>query len=114
MNFALSRSQAYKDSVKQFSLQKKRLRQRVQKVVFGVLTGALSGAGLYFDLSASSAINRADNAAVEYDAGYNNFSVQRATYYKNRDDAKKVINSRNILFEAAGVCLLGFGLSFVF
>lgn len=114
LNTTLNRSQAYKDSVKHVLQKQKRARQVVYKIIFGTLTAALAGAGAYFDMTASSALSKADEAAVLYDASRDTFQPYRDTYYNNRKVASDGIGKRNILFGASGVCLIGFGFSFVF
>jgi hypothetical protein len=110
----LERSQEHKDSVGLISVKKKRVRRGVQKFFLSVITIALAGAGGYYDLEAKSYLSLSNDASAAYDAAHDNFDVHRATYYQNRDRAKKMLKYRNILCGSAGVSLLAFGFSFVF
>ncbi len=116
LELQMDRSQEWKDSVKTVVLKKKQGRQRVQKIVFGVLTMAFTGAGVFYDDYAKSQLKAADVEAAAYDASVTTDGCvnHRSAYNQNISNARKAINFRNTFLGVAGGCLVGVGLSFVF
>ena len=86
--------------------------------VFGSMGIAMVAAGAYFDWKAYKYLAKAEDASDSYD-GINTrnqtmITKEKDRYELNRKYAKKQIIYRNIIYGAAGVCLGGFYLSFVF
>jgi hypothetical protein len=115
-SFKMEQTQAVKDSL--FAVKKalRRRRQLISSTAFGGVGLATAIAGAYYEW-------KAYNYMAEMDKAYNNYkkaesaqecSKNRALYEEKRKSAQKPIRYRNVLYSAAGLCLIGFYLSFVF
>jgi hypothetical protein len=115
-SYKMEQTQAVKDSISAVKRAIRRKRQLIQGTLFGGAGVAMAAAGAYYDLKAYKYLQKAQDAADNYESARNNSDCQlyKNVYKSNRENAEKPILYRNILYSVAGACLAGFYLSFVF
>ena len=114
MTINLEHTQAFLDSIKTVRLAQKKSRQFAQKLLFGGCAAACAAGGVFFDMAAKSKLSKADDAAIAYDGAHGDFQQYHNDYTANRNGAKKTFRNRDLLYFAAGVCAIGFTVSFLF
>ncbi len=114
MTLNLEPSKSYQDSLTAVRKTHRKSRQYIQKVLFSSLAAAFCTGGVYFNTNAHRKLAQADEAAASYDLARSNFDQYRTQYRSNRDLARKDLNTRDALYLAAGSCVFGFAVSFVF
>jgi len=110
----LDQTQIFRDSLKAVKTAQKKRRQLVQKLLFSGLAAMCSAGGVYFDMNARSKLSQADDAAAGYERASADFQGYKDTYNLNRDGARKSLGNRDLLYVAAGACMIGFTFSFLF
>ena len=110
----LEQTQAFRDSIRVLKTTQKKRRQLVQKLLFSGLAALCGVGGAYFDMNARAHLSDADNAALAYDKAMTGFQGYKDTYAANRDEARKSLGNRDLLYVAAGACMIGFTFSFLF
>lgn len=115
-SYQMEMTQAMKDSIASVKQALRRRRQIIQSTLCGSAGVAMAVAGAWFDWRAVGFLDKAQENADAYPKARSNDECQqlKQAYFTNRDNAKKPIFYRNILYGAAGLCLIGFYLSFVF
>lgn len=114
-NFTMEPTQAFQDSLTAVKRSLKQQRQKKQRIAFGTLGIAMLAAGAYYDYVAYDHLAASQKIAEEYDGRRADFSGSyKQEYNSHREQAKNPIQYRNILYGSAGVCLMGFYLSFIF
>ena len=115
-SYQMEMSLAMKDSIASVKRALHHKRQIIQSTLCGAAGIAMVAAGAWFDWKAVGFLDKAEENAKAYNAAVNSNDCQQAkkAYYSNRDNARRPILYRNILYGAAGVCLIGFYVSFVF
>lgn len=110
LEFKLERTEAYKDSVKNATKKQRRKRLLVRQLIFGGLTLASGGLGLYFNKEADDSKTDESAAKQAYlNAGVNSsFDQLYKEYEGHHADVNENIKKRNIFYGIAG----GFGLCF--
>ena len=115
-SFPMEYTQAVKDSLTAARRALKQKRQKINASLFGTAALGLLAAGGYYDQKAYNYLMQADRASSRYDMAETQKACDdaRKTYQSYRDKARRPIDYRNILYSAAGVCIIGLYLSFVF
>jgi hypothetical protein len=115
-SYQMEMTLAMKDSIASVKRALHRKRQIIQSTLCGTAGIAMAAAGAWFDWKAVGFLDKAHQNYQEYLKAGSNDDCQQAkkAYLKNRDNARKPILYRNILYGVAGGCLIGFYLSFVF
>ncbi|MBN1577009.1 MAG: PEGA domain-containing protein [Chitinispirillaceae bacterium] len=115
-SFQMELTLAVKDSIATAKRAFHRRRQAIQSAVFGGAGIAMAAAGAWFDTKAIRYLDAAQDNSKTYTDAKSNDECRRAkdAYQDNRDNAKKPMVYRNLLYGAAGACVIGFYLSFVF
>lgn len=115
-SYDLEYTQAVRDSITEVQRAIRRKRQLIQGTLFGGAGIVAAVTGAYYDLKAYKFLKKAQDASENYERARNNSDCQtyKSRYKTNRKNAEKPIIYRNILYIAAGACLAGFYLSFVF
>jgi hypothetical protein len=110
----LEPSKAYQDSIQTVKKTQRKSRQYLQKVLFSSLAAALYSGGVYFNMNAHRKLSQADENAVAYDQARSNFDEYRDRYDNSRNQARKALGARDVLYIAASSCVVGFAVSFLF
>ncbi len=115
-SYEMDLTQSVKDSIAAVKRALRHTRQVIQSSVLGGLGIAMAVAGAYCDREAYGYLVKADKASKAYDVARSDEEcrIQKNLYVTNRDQAKKPIRYRNILYGASGVFLIGFYCTFVF
>ncbi|MBN1308664.1 MAG: PEGA domain-containing protein [Chitinispirillaceae bacterium] len=115
-SYQMEMTRAMKDSIAAVKRALRRRRQAIQSAVFGSVGIVTAAAGAWFDVKAIGYLREAQDNSKTYTNAKSNDECRYAkdAYFDNRDRAKKPIVYRNLLYGAAGACLIGFYLSFVF
>jgi hypothetical protein len=115
-NFTMEQTQAVKDSIATIKRARRVKRQLIQSISFGGLGIGMAVAGVWFDHEALRHLDKARAASESYNLARtaDQCSQLKNSYRQERDLARQPIRYRNIFYGAAGVCLAGLYLSFVF
>ncbi len=115
-SYVMEQTQTVKDSVTAAARAMRHRRQTIQKSVFGACGLIMAAAGAYYDWKAYGHLVESAEASKAYDQATTKeqFELMKESYNRNRDQARKPILYRNIFYGAAGFCLAGFYVSFIF
>ncbi len=115
-SYQMAMTMAMKDSIASAKRALRLKRRIIQSTLCGTAGVAAAAAAAWFDWKAVGFLDKARENYKAYTNATSNDDCQRAKndYIENRNSAKKPILYRNILYGTAGICLIGFYLSFAF
>lgn len=115
-SFQMESTQVFKDSITAARRSLKQRRQLISGSLFGGTALMMIAGGAYYDLKAYRYLSKANRFSGKYDWATSDSECDdtRADYKALREQAKRPILYRNLLYGTAGAAVLGLYLSFIF